>query len=227
MTPTIGLVVYENNRDKALETWSIRNGRFCDPRGLTEKDAEKLVNSIESAYKLQSGAWRGLIPDNLVYISKDRLLFRLDAGNRTILIDGKDDENKTSEMNLWVPPMLMDYKGPSHSLSIHWEVTVNKKVAYIPALMPNTDRRGSVCLGSSMTRAKFSRDIPLMMDTVVRHFFKSSFNEWRSDETVMAIQRLREIHDRKRSQAKLWSGKLAKVLKKAVPLTTVIHEGMS
>lgn len=149
---------------------------------------------------------RQLLPEGTLWIERFGMAFYQPGGVREMHIRRKEDKPRRT----WVPPMVFTYKGPKHDIRVHWcsgdikDVRENAKVLF-PAPMPNMDKRGNLCIGSSMQGVTYTNHPADMQEIVLERFWSSTFNEWRSEHIEAIMNHCMDIADDPEQQATFFS----------------------
>ncbi len=197
MVPEAALVINRNSEHKAaLRLYDIQGGNLVNPRALTRRNIVAIRSAIDTD---DARSFSGMIPNGLVHLNGNRMAFMVPAGMHYLFFG---DDKKSRKAERFLPPMLFVYEGPEHKLNVYWCKSEGRETMVVPAPMPNINS-GSVCLGNSMKRMKYTPDIGEMMERVKTAFFGSLFNEWRTQEMVDIMR----ICEQPINGSRFWSNK--------------------
>jgi hypothetical protein len=236
MRPVSALVLYRNRRqDICLEHWQIDQGKLRDPRPLSEDEVDRLAKALRKVNRKRSnGYFHGLIGPGTLFLDRQRMVFRVPAGDRTVFLErAGTGVPANKQVDLYVPEMVFMYQGPRHRVHAYWKVPAalvprkqQKEDWIVGAPMPNITQ-GSVCLGTSMRRVKFDPDPLIMQKLVIRTFFGSVFNEWNHPLTGAPMARCRQYYTEDHTDT-FWDPKdihIRQLLQEKVLLSTLFEPG--
>lgn len=180
MVPSSAIVLKKNRKGQGLvELYDIDKGNLVDPRHLTPENIADLRNSLEAE---KDTSLEGIVPEGTIYLSGTAMAFEIPRSERYLFI-GNDKDNRS--VKRWLPDMVFLYRGPDHQLDVYWSkgkenlLQTYDDPVLIAAPMPNING-ARVCLGDSMKMCKYTPDIKVMQNSIVKTFFGSLFNEWRT-----------------------------------------------
>lgn len=180
MVSALMLYASDKKGDTCVELFDVVRNCLINPRLPMPEELERIADACKR--NADSNDLCGMVGIRTIYIKNKHMVWVEPARKRKMLTGG------TKDYELDVPDMVFEYRGPDHTVNVYWLFGDS----VVPAELPNIDQKGRVCLGNSMVKVAYVPDIMKMQTAVVKSFWGSTFNEWRSPRVGKIITALQK-----------------------------------